>query len=71
MAGRPGVAVWFRFRFGQRVRVVSPPAETGAAGRIISGRLYPDGRELYCVDVPGGSWLYLVQQLEDAELRDG
>jgi len=66
MAARQ-VRVLFRFRFGQRVRVKAPHAESGATGRVINGRFYPDGREIYSVDVPGGSWTYESSQLEQAE----
>lgn len=57
----------FRFRFGQRVRVKQPHSETGATGRVINGRRYADGREIYAVDVPGGSWNYDSGQLEQAD----
>lgn len=57
----------FRFRFGQRVRVVVPSVDAGATGRVINGQLYPDGRETYSVDVPGGSWQYESELLEDAD----
>ena len=59
----------FRFRFGQRVRVKAEGPERGATGRIINGSLYPDGRERYAVDVPGGSWYYESAELEDADLQ--
>lgn len=57
----------FKFRFGQRVRVRYPKVDAGATGRVINGQLYPDGRETYSVDVPGGFWFYESQDLEDAE----
>jgi len=57
----------FKFRFGQAVRVRSPHADAGATGRVINGQLYPDGREAYSVDVPGGSWHYNANDLESAE----
>ncbi len=59
----------FKFRFGQRVRVRYPKIDAGATGRIINGQLFPDGRETYAVDVPGGFWLYESEDLEDAEER--
>lgn len=61
----------FTFRFGQRVRVRRPQAESGATGQVIAGQLYPDGTELYAVDVPGGSWRYDVHDLEDADDLSG
>ena len=57
----------FRFRFGQRVRVRGCQGDSGGTGRIINGQLYPDGRETYAVDVPGGSWHYDSEELEEAE----
>ena len=57
----------FKFRFGQRVRVRLPSIDAGATGRVINGQLYPDGKETYSVDVPGGSWHYEAHQLEDAD----
>lgn len=57
----------FKFRFGQRVRVRNPGADAGATGRVINGQIYPDGRETYSVDVPGGFWFYESRDLEDAE----
>jgi len=38
---------------------------------VIAGQLYPDGTELYAVDVPGGSWRYDVHDLEDADDLSG
>lgn len=57
----------FRFRFGQRVRVKQPHADSGATGRIINGRIYADGREMYSVDIPGGEWTYNSSELETAD----
>ena len=57
----------FRFHFGQRVRVLRPHHDAGATGQVIGGRVYPDGKEIYAVDVPGGSWVYDAGTLEDAD----
>ena len=67
MAGRGFPYAQFRFRFGQRVKVRGPHIDAGATGQVIHGSIYPDGRETYSVDIPGGSWLYESHELEAAE----
>ena len=53
------------------VRVRQPQSESGATGHVINGQRYPDGKEVYAVDVPGGSWRYDAGDLEDVEERLG
>jgi hypothetical protein len=59
---RPG----FSFRFGQRVRVLAPHAEAGATGLVTNAFLFPSGRELVFVSVPGGVGRYEARDLEVA-----
>ena len=56
----------FTFRFGQRVRVLSPHPEAGATGQVVNAYLYRDGREQVFVAVPGGVGRYDVNHLEPA-----
>jgi hypothetical protein len=59
---RPG----FSFRFGQRVRVLVPHPEAGATGFVTNAFLFPSGREVVFVSIPGGVGRYEARDLEPA-----
>lgn len=62
-------ARWFRFRFGQQVRVRAPHPDRGATGWVLDGQLYPDGRETYSLDIPGGYGRYESHELEEIKSK--
>jgi hypothetical protein len=54
----------FSFRFGQRVRVLPPHPEAGATGLVVNAYLFPGGREIVFVTVPGGVGRYEARLLK-------
>ena len=46
-----------KFHFGEQVRVRPPHPDAGALGRIMNGRIYQDGREIYEGDMSPLDWL--------------
>jgi hypothetical protein len=66
---QPGGMMEFTFRFGQRVKVLSPHPEAGATGFVTNAYLFRNGREEVFVSVPGGCGRYEVDQLELAVER--
>jgi len=53
------------------VRVQSTHPDGGATGEVVNAFLYPDGREIVFVHVPGGEGRYCVEDLTLAPRPEG
>ncbi|GEM_PF-6170487 len=68
MRKKPFMEPRFKFRFGQKVRLLPPHHEAGATGQIMSGQLHPDGREEYHTTICTEDGHFIADDLEDAEI---